>query len=59
MRAGVAQGTTAQPPASDMMELVWDSELSAVAQRLADQCVFGHDCGDCRQVECDWSGVVT
>ena len=42
-----------------MMELVWDAELSAVAQRLADQCVFGHDCGDCRQVECDWSSVVT
>ena len=34
-----------------MMELVWDEELASVAQRLADQCVFSHDCGDCRQVE--------
>ena len=34
-----------------MMELVWDEELATVAQRLADQCVFSHDCSDCRQVE--------
>ena len=50
-RATVAQGSTSQPPASNMMELVWDEELATVAQRLADQCVFSHDCSDCRQVE--------
>lgn len=32
-----------QPPASDMLEMVWDEELAAVAQRWADQCQFGHD----------------
>ena len=50
-RAGVALGSTHQPAASNMLELSWDQELSEVAQRLADQCVFQHDCGDCRQVQ--------
>ena len=26
-----------------MMEMTWDEELAAVAQRWADQCQFGHD----------------
>ena len=26
----------------------WDDELAAVAQRHADQCVFDHDCAECR-----------
>ena len=33
-----------------MMELEWDDELAAVAQRHADQCQVGHDCNDCRRV---------
>lgn len=32
-----------QPPAADMMEMAWDDELAAVAQRWSDQCTFGHD----------------
>ena len=32
-----------QPPAADMLEMVWDDELAIVAQRWADQCQFGHD----------------
>jgi len=48
-RAKVAQGKESrgspgpQPPASDMMEMTWDEELAAIAQRWADQCRFGHD----------------
>eukprot|EP00092_Neocalanus_flemingeri_P017311 GFUD01018723.1.p1 GENE.GFUD01018723.1~~GFUD01018723.1.p1 ORF type:complete len:419 (+),score=119.43 GFUD01018723.1:73-1257(+) len=34
-----------------MKEMVWDSELAVVAQAHADQCVFEHDCSDCRRVE--------
>ena len=40
-----------QPPASNMMELTWDPELARLAQTLADQCVFSHECADCRRVE--------
>ncbi|MPC16432.1 CRISP/Allergen/PR-1 [Portunus trituberculatus] len=29
----------------------WDEELAAVAQRHADQCVFEHECPDCRRVD--------
>ena len=49
LRARVALGeesrglTGPQPPAADMMELIWDDELAAVAQRWAEQCNFGHD----------------
>lgn len=39
------------PPAGDMLEMEWDEELSKVAQKLADQCVFKHDCDECRKVE--------
>jgi len=40
-----------QPPAANMRKLEWDDELALVAQRHADQCVFAHDCSDCRQVD--------
>jgi len=32
-----------QPPASDMRKLVWNDELEMIAQRLVDQCSYGHD----------------
>lgn len=32
-----------QPPAADMMEVVWDEEMEEIAQRWTDQCAFGHD----------------
>ena len=53
LRSSVAQGTTGhpQPPAGNMMELTWDPELARLAQALADQCVFNHECADCRRVE--------
>ncbi|XP_042889295.1 venom allergen 5-like [Penaeus japonicus] len=38
-----------QPPAADMMELVWDEELSRIVQAWINQCIFEHDCGKCRQ----------
>jgi len=50
LRSRVAVGSTNQPPAADMMELVWDDELARVAQRHADHCVFAHDCTNCRKV---------
>ena len=28
----------------------WDEELANVAQRLAEQCLFEHDCNECRKV---------
>ena len=34
----MAAGLTSLPPASDMLELVWDSELARAAQTHADQC---------------------
>ncbi|XP_023342239.1 peptidase inhibitor 16 [Eurytemora carolleeae] len=33
-----------------MKILEWDEELATIAQRHADQCVFAHDCSDCRKV---------
>ena len=50
LRSRVAVGSTIQPSAADMMELQWDDELAAVAQRHADQCQLGHDCNQCRRV---------
>ncbi len=29
---------------------MWDEELAAVAQRHAEQCLFEHDCNECRKV---------
>ncbi|XP_022240530.1 venom allergen 3-like [Limulus polyphemus] len=40
-----------QTPASNMREMYWDDELARLAQRLADQCIFKHDCSRCRKVE--------
>ncbi|XP_047115544.1 venom allergen 5-like [Schistocerca piceifrons] len=37
-----------QPAASNMLKLVWDTELATVAQQWADQCTSGHD--TCRRV---------
>lgn len=51
LRSQVARGVTGQPPAADMRQLQWDGELARVAQRLADQCKFAHDCSDCRRVQ--------
>jgi len=38
-----------QPPAANMKQMIWDEELSQIAQRHADQCKFAHDCSDCRK----------
>ncbi|XP_047739148.1 uncharacterized protein LOC108672202 [Hyalella azteca] len=40
-----------QPPAANMMQLVWDDELAALAQRHADQCSSQHDCNHCRALD--------
>ena len=50
LRSRVASGLTRLPPATNMRQLEWDPELASVAQRLADQCNFAHDCSDCRRV---------
>lgn len=39
------------PTAADMLQMVWDKELAAVAQKRAEQCIYAHDCFDCRRVE--------
>ncbi|XP_035222699.1 CRISP/Allergen/PR-1-like isoform X3 [Stegodyphus dumicola] len=39
------------PPATNMLQLVWDDELAAVAQKYAEQCKFEHDCSNCRRVQ--------
>uniref|UniRef100_A0A0N8B0Y2 Venom allergen n=1 Tax=Daphnia magna TaxID=35525 RepID=A0A0N8B0Y2_9CRUS len=39
-----------QPRASNMQMMTWDDELATVAQRLAEQCLFEHDCNECRKV---------
>lgn len=40
-----------QPPAANMKIMVWDEELSRIAQRHADQCTFAHDCSSCRKTD--------
>ncbi|KAB7495208.1 CRISP/Allergen/PR-1 [Armadillidium nasatum] len=42
------QGTL--PKAADMCQMKWDNELAAVAQKLANQCEFKHDCNECRYI---------
>jgi len=55
LRAKIAQGAEKrgspgpQPGASNMKKMIWDEELSRIAQRHADQCKFAHDCSDCRK----------
>lgn len=53
-RSRVASGeenTYTLPEAADMLEMVWDDELAAVAQKHADQCEFQHDCNECRRIK--------
>ncbi|XP_045131762.1 CRISP/Allergen/PR-1-like [Portunus trituberculatus] len=57
LRSKVARGEEArgkpgpQPSGANIRALEWDEELATVAQRHADQCVFEHDCNECRKVE--------
>ncbi|XP_047475100.1 uncharacterized protein LOC125029251 [Penaeus chinensis] len=39
-----------QPQAANMRQMEWDDELALVAQGHADQCIFEHECSDCRRV---------
>jgi len=41
--AGGLESHGNQPGASNMRKLVWNDELAEVAQRLVDQCKYGHD----------------
>uniref|UniRef100_A0A4D5R9Y7 Cysteine-rich venom protein n=1 Tax=Scolopendra viridis TaxID=118503 RepID=A0A4D5R9Y7_SCOVI len=42
-RQKVANGEeSGQPPASNMKELHWDNEIAAIAQRVAENCIFQH-----------------
>ncbi|XP_075231252.1 salivary antigen-5-like [Lycorma delicatula] len=51
LRKVVALGLVAgQPPASNMLEMVWDEELAYKAQNWADQCPTGHDSDKARRV---------
>ncbi|XP_071550654.1 uncharacterized protein [Panulirus ornatus] len=56
LRSQVATGNEkrgvggSQPAASNMRLMEWDDELARVAQGHADQCLFKHDCPDCRRV---------
>uniref|UniRef100_A0A482ZAG4 U25-Theriditoxin-Lha1c_1 n=1 Tax=Latrodectus hasselti TaxID=256736 RepID=A0A482ZAG4_LATHA len=34
--------------ASNMLAVSWDDELAEIAQKWAEQCLFEHDCGECR-----------
>ncbi|KAF8764876.1 CRISP/Allergen/PR-1 like protein [Argiope bruennichi] len=38
------------PKAADMLQMVWDDELAAIAQKWAENCEFDHDCDECRDV---------
>ncbi|GBM32404.1 Venom allergen 5 [Araneus ventricosus] len=41
----------ALPKAADMLQMVWDDELAAIAQKWTDNCEYKHDCTDgCRMV---------
>ncbi|CAG9559934.1 unnamed protein product [Danaus chrysippus] len=51
LRQSVALGQVlSQPPAANMMEMVWDDELAATAQRWSDQCTPAHDRASQRDV---------
>merc|ERR1719334_1342146 len=46
LRQKVASGKETignQPPATNMRKMKWNEELAMIAQRFADQCIFGHD----------------
>jgi len=44
LRSKVALGLQAnQPSAANMQEMTWDKELAAIAQALANTCIWGHD----------------
>lgn len=50
LRQNVAKGKQSpQPEASNMVQLTWDNELEKIAQRWANQCIFGHD--SCKNTE--------
>ncbi|KAK8399007.1 hypothetical protein O3P69_004240 [Scylla paramamosain] len=57
LRSKVARGEETrgapgpQPSGANIRALAWDEELATVAQRHADQCIFEHDCNDCRSVD--------
>ncbi|XP_069981484.1 venom allergen 5-like isoform X2 [Penaeus vannamei] len=57
LRTRVAMGKESQgapgpqPHAANMRLMVWDDELATVAQGHADQCIFRHECIDCRRVK--------
>lgn len=34
-----------------MLQMTWDPELAAIAQKWAENCKFDHDCNECRAVE--------
>ena len=45
-----------QPPAANMMEMVWDDELEMIAQRWTDQCIWDHDIGSRRRLDGTYCG---
>lgn len=49
-RNQVATGRTGLPQAANMLQMQWDPELAAVAQKYADQCRYEHDPSNCRRV---------
>ncbi|GFX04243.1 hypothetical protein TNCV_3973921 [Trichonephila clavipes] len=53
-RSQVAMGQETRagglPKASNMLQMVWDKELATIAQKWADNCLFDHDCIQCREV---------
>ncbi|GFS57204.1 hypothetical protein TNIN_218201, partial [Trichonephila inaurata madagascariensis] len=53
-RSQVAMGEETRagglPKASDMLQMVWDTELATIAQKWADNCLLDHDCNQCREV---------
>ncbi|XP_035225475.1 CRISP/Allergen/PR-1-like [Stegodyphus dumicola] len=54
-REKVASGKETQagklPSATNMFEMAWDDELASIAQKWAEQCIYDHDCDECRQVD--------
>ncbi|XP_070156708.1 venom allergen 3-like [Polyergus mexicanus] len=52
LRQSIAEGSiNAQPPAANMHELYWDSELASGAQNWANQCIFAHNDEKDRKIE--------